>query len=101
MPIIEDFDEAILDVAERVFDKRSSSNLILSEIMDLRRSAARLRRISARQLEVLYRLSHGEFSQIPDKILPFYRDVHDHLVRISDISEGYRDLVGSLFDMHF
>jgi magnesium transporter len=101
MPIIDDFDEAINDLEERVFDKRSSSNSILGEIMDLRRSAARLRRISARQLEVLYRLSHGEFPQIPEKVIPFYRDVHDHLVRISDISEGYRDLVGSLFDMHF
>ena len=101
MPIIDDFDDAINSLEERVFDVRQTSNTVLGEIMDLRRSAARLRRISARQLEVLHRLSIGEFEQIPEKIIPFYRDVHDHLVRISDISEGYRDLVGSLFDMHF
>jgi magnesium transporter len=52
-------------------------------------------------LEVLYRISHGEFPQIPENVLPFYRDVHDHLLRISDLSENYRDLVGSLFDIHF
>jgi magnesium transporter len=33
--------------------------------------------------------------------LPFYRDVHDHLQRISDLSENYRELVASLFDIHF
>lgn len=60
-----------------------------------------MRRISARQLEVFYRISHGEFPQIPEHILPFFRDVHDHLLRISDLSEGYRDLVSSLFDIHF
>jgi magnesium transporter len=80
---------------------RNSSNKVLEEIMDLRRSVARLRRISARQLEVLYRFSHGEFPLIPENILPFYRDVHDHLQRISDLSEGYRDLVSGLFDIHF
>ncbi|MEO7538784.1 MAG: magnesium/cobalt transporter CorA [Pyrinomonadaceae bacterium] len=101
MPIVDDFDRAINDLEERVFDMKKSTNAILGEIMALRRSVARLRRISARQLDVLYRLSHGEFPMIPEPILPFYRDVHDHLVRISDLAEGYRDLVSGLFDIHF
>ena len=101
MPIIEDFDLAINDLEERVFDMKRGNNAILEEIMTLRRSVARLKRISSRQLEVLYRISHGEFPQIPENILPFYRDVHDHLLRISDLSESYRDLVSGLFDIHF
>lgn len=101
MPIVDDFDRAISDLEDRVYLMKSSDNQILEEIMDLRRSIARLKRISARQLEVLYRISHGEFSQIPDNILPFYRDVHDHLLRIADLSESYRDLVSSLFEIHF
>ncbi len=101
MPIVDDFDKSINDFEDRVFEMGRSSNAVLGEIMDLRRSVARLRRISARQLEVLYRLSHGEFPQIPPAVLPFYRDVHDHLVRITDVSESYRDLVSSLFEIHF
>ena len=101
MPIVDDFDAVINDLEDRVLDLQKSNNAILEEIMDLRRSVARLRRISARQLDVLYRISHGEFPQIPENILPFYRDVHDHLLRISDLSESYRELVGGLFDIHF
>jgi len=101
MPIVDDFDEAINDLEDRVFDMKKTGVAILEEVMDLRRSVARLRRISARQLEVLYRISHGEFPQIPDHILPFFRDVHDHLQRISDLGEGYRDLVSGLFEIHF
>jgi magnesium transporter len=101
MPIVDDFDIAINDLEERAFDMKRANNAILEEIMDLRRSVARLRRISARQLDVLYRISHGEFPQIPEHILPFFRDVHDHLLRISDLSESYRDLVSGLFDIHF
>jgi magnesium transporter len=101
MPIVDEFDRSINDFEDRVFEMGRSSDVVLGEIMDLRRSVARLRRISARQREVLYRLSHGEFPQIPAHVLPFYRDVHDHLVRITDVSESYRDLVSSLFDIHF
>jgi magnesium transporter len=101
MPIVDDFDRAINDIEDRVFDMRRSDTAILEEVVDLRRSVARLRRISARQLEVLYRISHGEFPQIPEHILPFFRDVHDHLQRISDLGDSYRDLVSGLFDIHF
>ena len=101
MPIVDDYDKAINDLEDRVFDMRRNNNAVLGEVMDVRRSVARLKRISSRQLEVLYRMSHGEFPQIPATILPFFRDVHDHLQRISDLSEGYRDLVAGLFDIHF
>jgi magnesium transporter len=101
MPIVDDFDEAINDLEDRVFDMKKTGTAILEEVMDLRRSVARLRRISARQLEVLYRISHGEFPQIPEHILPFFRDVYDHLQRISDLSDSYRDLVSGLFEIHF
>ncbi|MBK9216442.1 MAG: magnesium/cobalt transporter CorA [Chloracidobacterium sp.] len=100
-PIVEDFDKAIEVLEDRVFDMGRANNAVLADIMDVRRAVARLRRISARQLEVLHRIARGEFPQIPEKVLPFYRDVHDHLVRITDLAEGYRDLVASLFDMHF
>lgn len=101
MPVVDDFDNSINHLEDRVFNMKRGSTAVLEEIMDLRRSVARLKRISARQLDVLYRLSHGEFPQIPENVLPFYRDVHDHLLRISDLSESYRDLVSGLFEIHF
>ncbi len=101
MPVVDDFDNTISVLEERVFGMRKSSNAVLAEIMDVRRSVARLKRISSRQLDVMYRMSHGEFPQIPEPVLPFFRDVHDHLLRISDLAESYRDLVGGLFEIHF
>lgn len=101
MPVVDDYDFTINELEERIFHSKRGNTDVLEEIMDLRRSVARLKRISARQMDVLYRISKGEFSQIPENILPFYRDVHDHLLRISDLAESYRDLVSGLFDIHF
>ena len=101
MAIVDDFDNAINELENRVYLLEGSENTILEEIMDVRRSVAHLKRISTRQLDVFYRISHGEFSQIPEEVLPFYRNVHDHLLRISDIAESYRDIVNGLFEIHF
>jgi magnesium transporter len=65
--------------------------------MELKRSVLRLRRISVKQMDILYRMSRGEFALITEEVRPFYRDVYDHLVRVVDLSESYRDLLsGSL-----
>ncbi len=101
MPVVDEFDDKINQLEDRVFFNRQTNHSVLADVMDVRRSVARLKRISSRQLEVLYRMSHGEFPQIPPTVLPFFRDVHDHLQRVSDLAEGYRDLVAGLFDIHF
>jgi magnesium transporter len=100
-PVVDDFENAISTLEERVFRMKRGNNEVLEEIMDLRRAVVRLRRISSKQLDVLYRFSHGGLPHIEENLLPFYRDVHDHLQRISDLSEGYRDLVSGLMDIHF
>jgi len=100
MPMIDDFDQAINDIEDRVIASKTNS-AVLSDVMDVRRSVARLKRISSRQLEVIYRMAHGEFTQIPATDLPFFRDVYDHLQRISDLAENYRELLAGLFDIHF
>src|SRR5215203_65614 len=51
MPIVDDFDAEINLLEERVFGLKRGDNAVLEEIMDLRRSVSRLRRISARQLD--------------------------------------------------
>ena len=101
MPLVDEFDEVLDDLEERVLHLQQTGKAVLEDIMDMRRAIARLKRISTRQLEVLYRMSHGEFPQIPDNVIPFFRDVHDHLLRISDLAENYRELITGLVEIHF
>ncbi len=96
-PVLDDFDQRIDQLEDNIFNLKQPNNAILSEIMELKRSVLRLRRISVKQMDILHRMSRGEFSLIPDVMRPFYRDVYDHLVRVVDLSESYRDLIsGSL-----
>lgn len=101
MPIVDDFDAVINELEDRIFRMKRGNDKILEEVMNVKRAVARMRRISTKQLDVLYKMSHGNFPLIDEHIQPFYRDVHDHLLRISDLSENYRDLVSGLMDIHF
>ena len=97
-PVLDDFDERIDRLEDTIFTLKQPNNEILSQIMELKRSVLRMRRISVKQMDVILRMSRGEFPDlIPEEMRPFYRDVHDHLTRVVDLAENYRDLIsGSL-----
>ena len=99
-PVLDDFDERIAKLEDDIFTLSRANKAILEEIMDLKRGVLRLRRISARQLEVILRTSRGEFALIPPALLPFYRDIHDHLIRVTDLAESYRDLISGSLDAY-
>jgi magnesium transporter len=54
----------------------------------------------ANQREVLNKLARGDYGAIDEGDRVFFRDVYDHLVRMYDISEGLRDLVGGALDIY-
>jgi magnesium transporter len=99
-PVLDDFDERIANLEDNIFNLTRPDNSILEEIMSLKRSVLRLRRISSKQLDILYRMSHGQYVLIDEQALPFFRDIYDHLVRVTDLAENYRDLIGGALDAY-
>ncbi|HEX8071774.1 MAG TPA: magnesium/cobalt transporter CorA [Pyrinomonadaceae bacterium] len=100
LPVMDDFDERLSQLEDNIFKTRRPTDEILEEILGLKRSVLRLRRISSKQLDVLYRMSHGQFQLISGPVLPFYRDIYDHILRVTDLAESYRDLIGGALDAY-
>lgn len=100
LPVMDDFDERVNALEDNIFSVRQPNNQILEEILSLKRSLLRVKRISSKQLEVLYRMSHGQFQLISGPVLPFFRDIFDHLVRVTDLAENYRDLISSSLEAY-
>jgi magnesium transporter len=100
LPVMDDFDERINKLEDDIFTLKTPSNDILESILHLKRSVLRLRRISARQSDVIYRMSHGQFELISGNVLPFFRDIYDHIGRVTDLAESYRDLITGAMDAY-
>lgn len=98
MPVVEEMDEAIDRIEDQIFDNPGPP--LLAGIFTLKRALLHLRRIIAPQREVLNKLARGDYAVIDTKDRVFFRDVYDHLVRLYDITESLRDLVGGALDTY-
>jgi len=98
LPVMDAFDEAADTIEqEAVGDPK---NDLLPRVFRLKRAIHRLRRMATHQREVLQRLARGEFDLIPDRAVPFFRDIYDHFVRVVDLSDGYREMLSGALDAH-
>jgi magnesium transporter len=99
MPCIDSLDEEVDRVEEEVFAKISSP-ATLNTIFTLKRAAVHLRRILSPQREVLNRMARDDYKVIDQKERIYFRGVYDHLVRLVDINESLRDLIGGVLDTY-
>ncbi len=66
----------------------------------LKREVREFRRAVMPLLEPMASLAHSPVSPAPEKAKPFYNDVHDHLVRVSDRSYGLERQLTDVFNVH-
>lgn len=97
-PLMEQLDVTITAVEETIIHKPEADPL--EKILDLKRDLQRIRRVGIYQRDILHRLSRGDFPLLPKSTLPFYRDVYDHFVRVTDETEGYRETVNSSLEAY-
>ncbi|MBV6477499.1 MAG: Cobalt/magnesium transport protein CorA [Ignavibacteria bacterium] len=98
-PVLEHIESDIDNVEQSIF-KESPSNRLLLKILNIKKELIKLRRITSYQKEVLYKLSRGDSEIISLEESIYYRNVYDHLVRVSDTVESYRDYSAGLLDSY-
>jgi magnesium transporter len=98
LPLMDAFDVA-LDAVE-TDAVTNPTRAVLQRIFSLKRSLMSLRRVASHQRETLLRLSRGEFPLIPQQLTPFFRDVHDHFTRVSDLCDSYREQLGGALEAY-
>jgi magnesium transporter len=98
MTVVEEIDDVIDAIEDQVFGDPTPSTL--QDIFTMKRALLRLRRITAPHRELLNKLARGDFAAVSSDDRVYFRDVYDHLVRLHEISENLRDLVGSALDSY-
>ena len=98
LPYLDRIDEEVDFLEDSIIQDPKPS--ALRRILELKHSILALRRVVSPQREVMQRLSRGEFDLISRNCEIYFRDIYDHLVRITDLSEGVRDVVGSTLDTY-
>ncbi|HEX8171619.1 MAG TPA: magnesium/cobalt transporter CorA [Thermoanaerobaculia bacterium] len=88
-PLLEQIEEAVDDLQDRIFANAEDAHL--DELLHLKRDINLLRRHILPQRELLNQISRGDASFIQQQHLIYFRDVYDHMFRISETIDVDRD----------
>jgi magnesium transporter len=94
MPVIDGLDQAIRHLEGDVFSASRSNPA--ERIYNLKREVLELHDAVTPLLDPLDDLARGRYDLVHPDVLPYFRDVHDHLLRVVDRVEGFRDLLTSV-----
>ena len=97
-PVLDALDEFVDDLEQRVFGRFDEA--MLQEIFKVKRLVLSLRRLLSPQREVLSVLTMRPSPFLPQEAQLYFRDVYDHMLRITDSLDGYRDLLSSVLDSY-
>jgi len=99
-PILGDFDNRIDELEDQIF--RASSDQQLQEIFAMKRLLVGMRKAVTPQRDAFASL-RGGLAQLPGLAVEdehYFRDIYDHLIRISYLIDSYRDLLTSAMDVY-
>ena len=97
-PIVDQLDDFIDSIEERVFTRFDQA--ALHDIFGVKRLVLQLRRHLAPQREVFSFLTNRPSALIPPDLQIYFRDVFDHIIRLNEAIDTYRDLISSLMESY-
>ena len=101
IPIIDQFEQQLELLGDKLFRNGSGDRAVqLSDILTAKSRTLRLHPIYRRQRELLNRLATSDYTVVPSDMRIYFRDVYDHLFRLSDLADGMRDLSSSTIETH-
>ena len=99
-PLLADMDDEIDDLEDAVL--ASPTERQLERLFSLKRELVAMRKVVTPQRD-LFASSVDRISELPGLELDerdYFRDIYDHLIRISDLIDSYRDLLSGATDLY-
>ncbi len=97
-PIVDQLDDFVDGLEERVFVQFDQS--ALRDIFSVKRLVLQLRRHLSPMREVFNILQNRPSAFIAPEVQVYFRDVYDHVIRLNESLDTYRDLLSSTLDSY-
>ena len=99
-PMLAAFDDRVDSLQEQIFEKPAADQL--ATLFSLKRWLVGIRKVVNPERDMLNELlsQRAELPGMTRKHEPYFRDLYDHLIRISDMVDSHRDLLGNSMDAY-
>ena len=102
--MVDNYRPAIDAIEQRIEELEADAFLgeerMIRDVIGLRRDLAFMRRVLTPQRDVIARLARREFPQIGDEMAFRFRDVYDHVVRMTDESILFQDRLTGVLEVN-
>ncbi len=99
-PVLERLEDELEKVEERIFSKSVSARLNLEEVYVLKRKLMLVQHATVPLIESLGKLHGGRVPQICSPMQDYFRDVSDHVIRISKSVDGIREMSTTIIQVN-
>jgi magnesium transporter len=99
LDIVDRAEDELDELEELVIDPASGESVVKA-IFDFKQLLIHFRKTSGSLREAVNELGSRDFPNIETETLPYLRDVYDHLIRMSDMLDSYRDILTGALDVH-
>ena len=97
-PFSDKLGDAIDEVQDEVM--RQATPQTLEKVFDLKRELIEVRRSISPVREVFNQLTNRDMPLVDENEIVYFRDVYDHLIRLTDELDMYRELAASTLDVY-
>jgi magnesium transporter len=98
LAVIDVFDQYMDRVADRIFSEQPIDRAEQQQWFRARRELVRFHRLVGPTRETISALMRREQDLVPEKLYPYYQDIYDHVLRVSEASDALRDLVSTVVE---
>jgi magnesium transporter len=95
---IQQLDTEIDGLEDRLFDERTTDAAMQRATFELRKSLVEFRRIALPMREVVNTLMRRDLEMIDSDMAPYFQDVYDHVLRVTEWTESLRDLIANILE---
>jgi magnesium transporter len=95
---VREFDEFYDEISESIFDDRPLDATKQRDWFHMRRALVKFNRLVSPTRETVSALMRREHTVVPEELYPYYQDVYDHILRVSESSDALRDLVATIVE---
>jgi magnesium transporter len=96
--IADQLDTAVELLEDALFDEKPREKEVQRRSFEFRKSLVSLRRLVMPMREVVNTLLRRDLETLDHSMEPYFQDVYDHVLRVSEQTESLRDLVSTILD---
>jgi magnesium transporter len=99
-PVLSQFDDKIDALEDDIL--KAPTEAQLGELFQMKRSLMNMRKIVAPERDMIASINTGvtDVPGLTEEGTRYFRDLYDHLIRVADQVDNYRDLLSSVMDTH-